>query len=92
MAKDIRDEFEYKRLKQLLDELPEDRQEAFSEYIEERIKDNMKDKRLTVNVREDIHRKFKLKVIENGTDMTTVLVDFIKEYVDWTDDDPDDDE
>ena len=41
-----------------------------------------KTKRMNLNVPVDLHNQFKISTVIQGKDMTTVLIDFIQQYVD----------
>ena len=47
-----------------------------------KIKEGTGIKRLNVNISEKLHRNFKAATAAQGVDMTDVLLDFIKKYVD----------
>jgi hypothetical protein len=38
-------------------------------------------KRMNLNVPVDLHNQFKISTVIQGKDMTTVLIDFIEQYV-----------
>ena len=42
----------------------------------------VKVKRMNLNVPTDLHNSFKIATVIQGKDMTTVLIDFIQQYVD----------
>ncbi len=56
------------------------RSHTTDEAIKELTKEELK--LLNVRIPAKLHKEFKMKVLENGEDMTTALTNFIERYVD----------
>ncbi len=56
---------------------PEDMSELFDSVDDMKLKQ----KRLTISVDQDLHRKFRIHCFTHGTEMATVIRNFIAEFV-----------
>lgn len=84
--RNIADEPEMKELKRMIraGELDRTRTVDFINQEPGTMKENEKqptDKRITLRLPEDLHRKLKIKVAQEGTTITDVLLDLVQRYV-----------